>query len=140
MSRTLTMNLLKLVQCFRGVPYIGSFITNYTNQYQQLSDQSLADEDENTSTTPIGEVLNDAQRFLKTFNSKFGNNHPEFFVGEGSRRSDSLFRQIREKAKREYRPILIYLHSQYHQNTSSFCKFVHFCIVVPEETFLTANF
>ncbi|XP_035828542.1 FAS-associated factor 2 [Aplysia californica] len=61
-------------------------------------------------TDPVGDVVG----FISAFHSKFGNNHPVFYQG--------TYSQALNDAKRELKFLLVYLHSEDHQNTETFCR------------------
>lgn len=61
-------------------------------------------------TDPLGDVTN----FISTFDSKFGQQHPVFYQG--------TYSQALNDAKKELRYLLVYLHSEEHQNTEMFCR------------------
>jgi len=43
---------------------------------------------------------------------------------------ESVFDEIMERAKREYKIVLVYLHSEQHQNTPNFCQYVNTLMVI----------
>jgi FAS-associated factor 2 len=101
-----------------------------SSQYQPLSTQESAQ---------LPQYQIEARRFLQKFNLKYGDNHPVFFVGvdaqdaqqqstttTSSNMRESVFFEVMDKAKKEYKLVLVYLHSDQHQNTSQFCQNV-FC-------------
>jgi FAS-associated factor 2 len=55
----------------------------------------------------------DVSKFVAEFEEAYGSEHPEFFVGSYS--------QVLEEAKKELKFLLIYLHSEDHQDTDRFC-------------------
>lgn len=59
---------------------------------------------------PVGDV----RRFSNEFNEKYGSSHPSFFV-------DS-YAKVLEEAKKELKFLLVYLHSEDHQDTDRFCR------------------
>ena len=52
----------------------------------------------------------DVTTFVQHFNSQYGTQHPPFFMGSYS--------QVLEEAKKELKFVLVYLHSDHHQDTS----------------------
>ena len=61
-------------------------------------------------TDPVGDVVS----FITEFNTKFGPNHPVMYQG--------TYSQALNDAKRELKFLLVYLHSEEHQNTEAFCR------------------
>ncbi|CAG5127080.1 unnamed protein product, partial [Candidula unifasciata] len=61
-------------------------------------------------TDPVRDVTN----FISTFESKFGRTHPVFYQG--------TYSQALNDAKKELRFLLVYLHSDEHQDTEQFCR------------------
>lgn len=61
-------------------------------------------------TDPLGDVNN----FYADFERQFGNIHPPFFRG--------TYSQVLEEAKRELKFLIVYLHSDAHQDTEKFCR------------------
>ncbi|KAK3720481.1 hypothetical protein RRG08_058369 [Elysia crispata] len=61
-------------------------------------------------TDPLGDVTN----FISAFEGKFGQQHPVFYQG--------TYSQALNDAKKELRYLLVYLHSEEHQNTETFCR------------------
>jgi len=55
-----------------------------------------------------------AQLFQSKFEEQYGPLHPRFFIGSYS--------QALSQAKRQFKFLLIYLHSEYHHNTPIFCR------------------
>ena len=55
----------------------------------------------------------DVSNFVQEFNLAYGNEHPDFFVGSYS--------QVLEEAKKELKFLLVYLHSDDHQDSARFC-------------------
>ena len=56
----------------------------------------------------------DVTRFIESFDAKYGNNHPNFFVG--------TYSQVLEKAKQDLQFLLVYLHCPSHADTDEFCR------------------
>ena len=52
----------------------------------------------------------DVTTFVQHFNCQYGTQHPPFFMGSYS--------QVLEEAKKELKFVLVYLHSDHHQDTS----------------------
>jgi len=63
----------------------------------------------NAVRDPVGDV----RRFSSDFDSKYGNDHVPFYIGSYS--------QVLDEAKRELKFLLVYLHSDDHQDTDRFC-------------------
>jgi FAS-associated factor 2 len=61
----------------------------------------------------MGAEITESRRFQTKFEDEYGTLHPEFFNGD--------FKAAVERAKREYKLLLIYLHSPSHINTPHFC-------------------
>lgn len=59
---------------------------------------------------PVGDV----RSFYAEFDDKYGSNHPPFFIGS--------YAQVLEEAKKELKFLLVYLHSEDHQDTNKFCR------------------
>lgn len=107
-------------------------------QYQPLSTSDSNSTTTSTTTNTIGELSQfpayqtQARLFLQKFNLKYGSKHPTFFVGEATDESmaatgkkyDSVFHELMDKAKQDYKLMLIYLHSDQHQNAAQFCQYV----------------
>jgi len=55
-----------------------------------------------------------AAKFLRDFETQYGNTHPSFIQGS--------FQQASQQAKREYKFLVVYLHSAMHQDTNKFCR------------------
>ena len=55
----------------------------------------------------------DVSKFVQDFESTYGSEHPEFFAGSYS--------QVLEEAKKELKFLLVYLHSEDHQDADRFC-------------------
>jgi FAS-associated factor 2 len=62
--------------------------------------------------TPL--EISESRRFQTRFEDEYGTIHPKFFNGD--------FKDAIERAKRDYRILLIYLHSPSHINTPRFCN------------------
>jgi len=58
--------------------------------------------------------IRESQNFLDKFEREFGQDHPRFFVGSYS--------QAVQQAKREFKLLVIYLHSEQHVDTPTFCR------------------
>lgn len=54
-------------------------------------------------------------KFLRDFETQYGNAHPSFIQGS--------FQNASQRAKREYKFLIVYLHSKHHQDTAKFCRF-----------------
>ena len=66
--------------------------------------------------SPVGASINpvqDVRRFYKEFEDQYGVEHPPFFTGS--------YAQVLEEAKKELKFLLIYLHSEEHQDSDRFC-------------------
>lgn len=61
-------------------------------------------------TDPVAEVA----QFVNDFNTKYGSAHPNFYQG--------TYSMALQDAKRELKYLLVYLHSDLHQNTERFCR------------------
>ncbi|XP_059170313.1 FAS-associated factor 2-like isoform X2 [Physella acuta] len=61
-------------------------------------------------TDPLGDVT----KFISSFESRYGQRHPVFYQG--------TYSQALNDAKKELRFLLVYLHSEEHQNTEQFCR------------------
>ncbi|CAL1527959.1 unnamed protein product [Lymnaea stagnalis] len=61
-------------------------------------------------TDPLRDVVN----FISSFESRYGQVHPVFYQG--------TYSQALNDAKKELRFLLVYLHSEDHQNTDQFCR------------------
>ncbi|RWS24860.1 FAS-associated factor 2-like protein [Leptotrombidium deliense] len=59
---------------------------------------------------PVGDVL----KFVENFETKYGTNHPVFYLG--------TYSQALNDAKNELKFLLVYLHSEQHQDTPEFCR------------------
>jgi len=57
--------------------------------------------------------VQDVRRFYKEFEDQYGVDHPPFFTGS--------YAQVLEEAKKELKFLLIYLHSEEHQDSDRFC-------------------
>lgn len=55
-----------------------------------------------------------AAKFLRDFETAYGNKHPSFI--------QNSFQQAAQQAKREYKFLVVYLHSKNHQDTDHFCR------------------
>ncbi|KAH9508367.1 FAS-associated factor 2 [Bulinus truncatus] len=62
----------------------------------------------------VTDPLRDVQTFISSFESKYGQRHPVFYQG--------TYSQALNDAKKELRFLLVYLHSDEHQNTDQFCR------------------
>lgn len=58
---------------------------------------------------PTGDVT----RFIELFEEKYGSEHPPFYRG--------TYGQALNEAKKDLRFLIVYLHSDQHQDTSDFC-------------------
>ena len=58
--------------------------------------------------------VEDVRTFNVDFDSRYGTAHPPFFVGS--------YAQVLEEAKKELKFLLVYLHSEQHQDTDLFCR------------------
>jgi len=56
----------------------------------------------------------DVTNFVASFEETYGSEHPEFFVGS--------YAQVLEEAKKELKFLLVYLHSEDHEDTDRFCR------------------
>lgn len=56
----------------------------------------------------------DSNRFIAEFELKYGSTHPVFFNG--------TYNQALDEAKRELKCLLVYLHSDSHEDTEEFCR------------------
>ena len=56
----------------------------------------------------------DVAEFIREYNQQYGDNHPPFNRGG--------YYQVLEEAKRDLRFLLVYLHSEGHQDTDVFCR------------------
>lgn len=61
-------------------------------------------------TDPLGDVIS----FINDFDVRYGPNHPVFYQG--------TYSQVLNDAKRELKFLLVYLHSEDHQDTPEFCR------------------
>ncbi|KAL0491832.1 FAS-associated factor [Acrasis kona] len=67
------------------------------------------------SQTPQGGIeMTEARRFQNKFDDEYGTIHPKFFNGD--------FKAALELIKKEYKMLLVYLHSPLHINTPRFCN------------------
>ena len=57
--------------------------------------------------------MGDVRAFYTDFENRFGRTHPPFYLGSYS--------QVLEEAKKELKFLLVYLHSEEHQDTERFC-------------------
>ncbi|RWS09369.1 FAS-associated factor 2-like protein [Dinothrombium tinctorium] len=62
----------------------------------------------------IVDPLSDVLKFVETFEQKYGNEHPVFYLG--------TYSQALNDAKKELKFLLVYLHSEQHQDTDDFCR------------------
>jgi len=62
----------------------------------------------------ITDPLGDVNSFYNEFEAQFGTVHPPFFRG--------TYSQVLEEAKRELKFLIVYLHSEAHQDTENFCR------------------
>ncbi len=100
-------------------------------QYQPLStsDTTPATTTTTTSTEIYPAYQKNARLFVQKFNLKYGSKHPTFFVGEAinedaGKKYENVFYELMDKAKKDYKLMLVYLHSDQHQNTAQFCQYV----------------
>jgi len=64
----------------------------------------------NTVLDPHRDVTN----FVADFEESYGPEHPQFFIGS--------YAQVLEEAKKELKFLLVYLHSEDHEDTDMFCR------------------
>ncbi|XP_054158133.1 FAS-associated factor 2-like [Oppia nitens] len=64
----------------------------------------------------IQRIAGDNDKFRADFEQLYGSRHPEFFVG--------TYNQALEVAKREFKFLVVYLHSDVHEDTQEFCRSV----------------
>eukprot|EP00002_Diphylleia_rotans_P040225 TRINITY_DN9492_c0_g1_i1.p1 TRINITY_DN9492_c0_g1~~TRINITY_DN9492_c0_g1_i1.p1 ORF type:complete len:276 (+),score=69.30 TRINITY_DN9492_c0_g1_i1:58-885(+) len=82
------------------------FLTNITSSFVNILAASLDVEMSGSSS--------DSNRFIDTFKREFGSTCPLFFSGN--------FKQAQDQAKRDFKFLLVYLHSSQHANTDQFCR------------------
>ncbi|XP_041360810.1 FAS-associated factor 2-like [Gigantopelta aegis] len=61
-------------------------------------------------TDPLGDVM----KFIRSFEEKYGSDHPVFYHG--------TYSQALNDAKRELKFLLVYLHGDDHEDTDEFCR------------------
>ncbi len=61
----------------------------------------------------VRDPLGDVRAFVADFETQIGRAHPPFFLGS--------YLQVLEEAKKELKFLLVYLHSEDHQDTQRFC-------------------
>ena len=59
-------------------------------------------------------AINDVRQFCSEFNQKYGAAQPPFFLG--------TYSQVLEEAKKELKFLMVYLHSEDHQDSDEFCS------------------
>jgi FAS-associated factor 2 len=110
-SSTAHMEVLNwLYTLFKSCFRFGIF-TNAPNNYAQLDE----DEDDVSSSS---DTINAETKRLLTLIERDGVLHPRFFTAGD-------FKAATEKAKRDYKLLLVYLHSEDHQDTPDFCRYVY---------------
>ncbi len=65
-------------------------------------------------TNVVRNPLGDVRTFCSEFESRYGTDHPPFFMGS--------YAQALEEAKKELKFLMVYLHSEDHQDTDGFCR------------------
>ena len=65
-------------------------------------------------SSTVLDPLGDVRSFSIDFTNRYGSNHPPFFMGS--------YAQVLEEAKKELKFLLVYLHSEDHQDTDAFCS------------------
>ena len=66
--------------------------------------------------------------FSLEFEERWGPRHPTFFEGS--------YREALSRAKQEYKFLLVYLHSDSHPNTSTFCRYVSAPLLIAGSTLI----
>lgn len=67
--------------------------------------------------------------FSLEFEERWGPRHPTFFEGS--------YREALSRAKQEYKFLLVYLHSDSHPNTSTFCRYVSAHLIIADSTLMS---
>jgi FAS-associated factor 2 len=65
-------------------------------------------------SSAVTDPLGDVNSFYSEFEQQYGTSHPPFYRG--------TYSQVLEEAKRELKFLLVYLHSESHQDTEVFCR------------------
>jgi len=79
---------------------------------------TLDDDEEDTDShahTPYHSMYNETSKLLKLIHDQYGNVHPNFYTSGD-------FKSVTDLAKRQYKVLLVYLHSDDHQDTPDFCR------------------
>lgn len=113
--------------CLRIVGFGGDANTNHTtgSAYTTLNDEEYDDIDNNNNnnnqqySSSSGRSSSSSNRetlkLLKLIESQYGDVHPTFYMGGD-------FKAVTDEAKRQYKILLVYLHSDDHQDTPDFCR------------------
>ena len=82
-------------------------------------DQSYAqlDDDDEVSSSSDN-VYHETRRLLRLLENQYGTNHPSFYTSGD-------FASATQRAKRDYKLMLVYLHSEDHQDSPEFCRWVY---------------
>ncbi len=76
---------------------------------------TLEDEDSDEMNTSSVYIYPETKKLLKNIENWYGTNHPTLYTGGD-------FKSATDRAKREYKLLIVYLHSRDHQDTPEFCR------------------
>lgn len=96
-----------------GILYsVIGFLYSILRAFYRLAAGDNRNNSNSSSTEPL--IQSDEKRSQQLYEAKFGVQHPLFFEG--------TFNQLIDRGKSSHKPILVYLHSQEHENTHIFVE------------------